>query len=99
MYQTQTTLQVRSQCAAEIMCSAEDWVSLQLRREALERHVTRGSRVLEANAGVGHFTEVLHRLDCRISVVDESSEELAATRARSVVRGFGTSVDSWHNKS
>jgi SAM-dependent methyltransferase len=98
MYQSQATLQGQSRGVAESMCSAGDWVSLQLRREALERHVARGSRVLEANAGAGHFTEVLHHLNCRISVVDESSEELASTRARATARGFWSSIESWHHK-
>jgi SAM-dependent methyltransferase len=97
MYQTQATPQARSRGVTESMCSAGDWVSLQLRREAIERHVARGSRVLETNAGAGHFTEALHHLDCRVSVVDESSEELASTRASSMARGFGTSIDSWHH--
>ena len=38
--------------------SAGDWVSFQLRREALERFVPRGARVLEVRAGVGAFTEL-----------------------------------------
>jgi SAM-dependent methyltransferase len=98
MYEAHAALQGHSPGVAESMCSAGDWVSLQLRREALERHVPRGSRVLAANAGAGYFTEVLHQLDCRISVFDESLEELAATRARASTRGFEASIDGWHNK-
>lgn len=75
--------------------SAADWVSIQLRREALERYVPRGSRVLEANAGAGHFTEALAQLGCRISVVDESADELASNRANAGARGFSSSIEHW----
>jgi 2-polyprenyl-3-methyl-5-hydroxy-6-metoxy-1,4-benzoquinol methylase len=80
------------------MWSVADWVSIQLRCEALERHVRRGSRVLEFKAGTGVFTEVLHRLGCTISVVDESAEELESHRSQSLSRGFGRSVEGWHQK-
>jgi len=68
---------------------------LQLRCEALERYVPRGSRVLQVNAGTGRFTQVLHQLDCRISVVDESPVELESHRARAVAGGFSGSIESW----
>jgi SAM-dependent methyltransferase len=78
------------------MWSVADWVSVQLRREALVRHVQRGSRVLELRAGVGHFTEVLHQLGCKISIADTSALELQTTRAYAVTRGFDTSIEAWH---
>jgi hypothetical protein len=46
--------------------SLGDRISLVLHTEAVERAVPRGSRVLEIVAGPGRFTEVLHRLGCRI---------------------------------
>lgn len=73
--------------------SAGDWVSFQLRREALERFVPRGARVLEVRAGVGAFTEVLHHLGCTISVLDESPEELELNRRRAQARGFEASIE------
>lgn len=98
MYETEVAPHGQRPGVAEPMCSAEDWVSLQLRREALERYVPKGSRVLETNACAGHFTEVLHHLGCRISVVDESPEELASSRVNAGARGLSTSIDAWHHK-
>jgi SAM-dependent methyltransferase len=75
--------------------SAGDWVSRQLHREALERFVPQGSRVLEVNAGDGSHTEILHALGCRMTVLDESLEQLEANRARARARGFEASIESW----
>lgn len=75
--------------------SAGDWVSFQLHREALERFVPRGSRVLELSAGVGHYTEALHHLGCKISVLDESLDELESNQARARARGFADSIEGW----
>jgi len=75
--------------------SAGDWVSFQLHREALERFVPRGSRVLEISAGVGHYTEALHHLGCKVSVLDESLDELESNQARARARGFAASVEGW----
>jgi SAM-dependent methyltransferase len=75
--------------------SAGDWVSFQLHREALERFVPRGSRVLEISAGIGHYTEALHHLGCKISVLDESLDELQSNQARARARGFAASVEGW----
>lgn len=72
---------------------AGDWVSRQLHREALERFVPHGSRVLEINAGAGHYTEVLHGLGCRLTVLDESLEQLDANRARARARGYDASIE------
>jgi SAM-dependent methyltransferase len=75
--------------------SAGDWVSFQLHREALERFVPRGSRVLELSAGIGHYTEALHHLGCKITVLDESFDELESNQARARARGFAASVEGW----
>lgn len=66
---------------AEVTCSAGDWVSLQLRREVLERYVRRESSVLELNAGSGYFGEVLRRMGCRTRVAEASLDGLASTGA------------------
>jgi len=79
------------------MWSVADWVSIQLRREALLRHVPRGANVLEFRAGAGHFTEVLHQLGCGISVADPSLAELRSTRAYAVARGFESSIQAWYH--
>jgi SAM-dependent methyltransferase len=66
-----------------------------LHREALERFVARGSRVLESHAGAGQYTEILHQLGCKVSVFDESLEELASNQARARELGYDSSVDGW----
>jgi SAM-dependent methyltransferase len=82
--------------APDSMWSVANWVSVQLRREALVRHVPRSSRVLELRAGAGHFTEVLHGLGCRITVANVSPVELQATRAYAAARGFANRIEAWH---
>lgn len=73
-----------------------DRVSLALHTRVLERFVPRGSRVLDIGAGPGRFTEVLHRLGCRIVVADISGEQLALNRQGAASLGFAASVESWH---
>ena len=73
-----------------------DRVSLALHARVIERFIPRGSRVLDIGAGPGRFTEVLHRLGCRIVVADLSSEQLALNRQAANNRGFAPSVESWH---
>jgi SAM-dependent methyltransferase len=75
--------------------SAGDWVSQQLHREALERFVARGSRVLEGNVGDGQHTELLHQLGCKVSVQAASLDELAANQARASAHGYEGSVEAW----
>src|SRR5690349_18827978 len=64
--------------------AAEEWVSFHWHRDALERFVPSGARVLETTPGGGHYSEVLHRLGCKLSVLSASSAEREAlqTRAR-----------------
>lgn len=98
MYQPETAASsepVSHATPARMARSAGDWVSFQLRREILERFVPRGARVLEVSAGVGAFTEVLHHLSCKISVLDESQEELELNRSRAQERGFEGSIEAW----
>jgi S-adenosylmethionine-dependent methyltransferase len=75
--------------------SAEDWVSFQLHREALERFVPRGSRVLEANAGTGQYTQVLARLGCAVSVLDESPAVLDSHRESARSLGYESAIEGW----
>ena len=75
--------------------SLGDRVSLVLHTEAVERVVPRGGRVLEIGAGPGRFTEVLHRLGCRIVVGDLSATQLACNREVGQRRGFAASVEDW----
>lgn len=75
--------------------SLGDRISLALHSEALERFVPPGSRVLDVGAGPGRFTEVLHRLGCRIVVADLSPVQLELNRERAAERGFDASVEAW----
>jgi 2-polyprenyl-3-methyl-5-hydroxy-6-metoxy-1,4-benzoquinol methylase len=62
----------------------------------LEQFVTPGSRVLDIGAGPGRFTQTLHRLGCRIVVADISEVQLDLNRRYGAERGFGTSVEAYH---
>lgn len=98
MYQSETATPsepISHATPLRIARSAGDWVSFQLHREALERFVPRGSRVLEISAGVGHYTEALHHLGCKISVLDEALDELESNQARARARGFAASIEGW----
>lgn len=98
MYQTEAAVQGEPSSATvpvRVERSLSDWVSFQLHREALERFVPRGSRVLEANAGCGQYTEGLHQLGCRLTVFHESREELAAHQLRARELGYEGSVETW----
>jgi SAM-dependent methyltransferase len=98
VYQPEAAAQGESSTPAEparIARSISDWVSFQLHREALERFVPRGARVLQASADFGQYTEILHQLGCRVTVFDESSEALAANQARARELGYESSVEGW----
>ena len=73
-----------------------DRISLALHTEVLERFAAPGSRVFEIGAGPGRFTEILHRLGCRIVVADLSREQLELNRRTAAARGFATSIEAWH---
>jgi SAM-dependent methyltransferase len=103
-----TTRPVRSDGQGSM--SAEEWVSRQLHRELLERYVPSGARVLELTgyatgsdpgsdpgAGTTHdqYTELLHRLGCRVTAVGATPAALARWRAQARERGFEGSVESW----
>jgi SAM-dependent methyltransferase len=75
--------------------SLGDRISLALHTEAVERFVPRGCRVPEIGAGPGRFTEVLHRLGCRIVIGDLSTTQLACNRELGQARGFAASVEEW----
>jgi SAM-dependent methyltransferase len=73
-------------------------VSRELHREALERFVPRGARVLQLSPGSGAFSDVLHRLGCKLSLSCPSLEELAASRASAEVLGFQPSVEAYFQR-
>ncbi|MCB9898125.1 MAG: class I SAM-dependent methyltransferase [Planctomycetes bacterium] len=73
-----------------------DRVSLARHTGVLERFIASGSRVLDVGAGPGRFTEVLHRLGCRVVVADISREQLELNRRGAATRGYAASVESWH---
>jgi SAM-dependent methyltransferase len=75
-------------------CTVEHWVSAQLHRDALERFLPRGARVLELSTGAAQL-EVLQRLGCKLSVLAASADELERARRRARERGFEDSVDVW----
>lgn len=72
-----------------------DWVSVQMRRDILARYIPREARVLEANAGVGHFTETLARLGCRLRVLDADANNLDTNRNRLLTHGLVDRVEDW----
>ena len=74
---------------------AEEWVSFHLHRDALERFVPSGARVLETTPGDGRYTEVLHRLGSKLSVLSASAAERESLQARARDRGYASSVDHW----
>lgn len=84
--------------ASPVLPSASDWVSRELHREALERFVPRGARVLELSPGGGTFTEVLHRMGCKISLCSASLEELEASRSRAAACGFTDAVEASYQR-
>lgn len=75
-----------------------DRVSLARHVRYLERFLSRGSRVLEVGAGVGRFTEHLHRFGARIVVSDLSAEQLRLNEAAAHERGFAASVERWERR-
>jgi len=75
--------------------TVEQWVSAQLHRDALERYLPRGARVLELSTVSARLTEVIHRLGCKLSVQAASVDELELLRARARERGFEGSVERW----
>lgn len=104
MYQPETTpapqepishTQPVSPRSIEEPATVEHWVSAQLHRDALERFLPRGARVLELSTGSAQLTEVLHRLGCKLSVLAPSAEELEVARGRARERGFEGNVERW----
>ena len=75
--------------------SPEQRIKYHLHLRCLRAFVGPGARVLEIGAGPGRFTEVLAEMQCRITVVDISSEQLRLNRERALERGYTDSVDAW----
>src|SRR5881398_1589472 len=73
-----------------------DRVSLAMHTALLERYVRPRHRILEVGAGPGRFTELLHGLGSRVVVADLSARQLELNREAARGRGFGSSVEAWH---
>ena len=69
-----------------------DEVSLYVHAHYLEKHITRGARVLEIGAGAGRFTQVLARLGAQILVADISSVQLELNKRFAAELGFQEAV-------
>jgi 2-polyprenyl-3-methyl-5-hydroxy-6-metoxy-1,4-benzoquinol methylase len=84
--------------ASPAQASAADWVSRELHREALERFVPRGARVLQVCPRGGTFTEVLQRLGCKISLASASLEELESSRSRAHALGLEENLEACYHR-
>lgn len=67
-------------------------VNLYVHTYYLEKHVSKGKRVLEIGAGAGRFTQVLARLGAQIVVADISSVQLELNKRFASELGFDRAV-------
>jgi ubiquinone/menaquinone biosynthesis C-methylase UbiE len=65
----------------------------------LRRYVPSGSIVADVGVGVGHYAELLARMNCLVSLVDISPNLLQAARERLVASGLGDQVKGVHRAS
>ncbi len=70
-------------------------LKLHLHMRCLEKHVPRGSRVLEIGAGPGRFTKALAALGCRVVVNDISSVQLRLNKERAEQNGYANAIERW----
>jgi 2-polyprenyl-3-methyl-5-hydroxy-6-metoxy-1,4-benzoquinol methylase len=75
--------------------SPSDEVSLHIHTHYLEKHISKGNRVLEIGAGAGRFTQILARLGARILVADLSNVQLDLNKRFAVEFGFAQAVLEW----
>lgn len=68
-------------------------VQLHVHRHYLEKYVSPGSRVLEAGAGPGRFTEILAELGAKVVVGDISPVQLELNRKHAEELGFSGAVE------
>lgn len=67
-------------------------VNLYIHTHYLEKHISRGKRVLEIGAGAGRFTQVLARLGAKIIVADISKVQLELNERFAAELGFNHAV-------
>lgn len=70
-------------------------VSLYIHSYYLQKHITRGERVLEIGAGAGRFTQVLAGLGAQIVVADISSVQLDLNKRFAMELGFTNAITDW----
>lgn len=70
-------------------------VSLYIHSYYLQKHITRGERVLEIGAGAGRFTQVLAGLGAQIFVADISSVQLDLNKRFAMELGFTNAITDW----
>ena len=75
--------------------SPSDEVNLYIHTYYLEKHITKGKRVLEIGAGAGRFTQVLAGLGAQILVADISSVQLDLNKRFAAELGFKDAVLNW----
>lgn len=67
-------------------------VNLYVHTYYLEKHISKGKRVLEIGAGAGRFTQVLARLGAKVTVADISSVQLELNKQFATELGFDQAV-------
>lgn len=67
-------------------------VNLYVHTHYLEKHISKGKRVLEIGAGAGRFTQVLAMLGANITVADISSVQLELNKRFAAEFGFDRAV-------
>jgi 2-polyprenyl-3-methyl-5-hydroxy-6-metoxy-1,4-benzoquinol methylase len=72
-----------------------DEVNLYIHICYLEKHISKGQRVLEIGAGAGRFTQVLARLGAEVLVADISNIQLALNKRFAAELGFDHAVIDW----
>jgi 2-polyprenyl-3-methyl-5-hydroxy-6-metoxy-1,4-benzoquinol methylase len=67
-------------------------VNLYVHTHYLEKHISKGKRVLEIGAGAGRFTQILARLGAKIMVADISNVQLELNKRFAAELGFDQAV-------
>eukprot|EP00698_Gefionella_okellyi_P002143 TRINITY_DN11994_c0_g1_i1.p1 TRINITY_DN11994_c0_g1~~TRINITY_DN11994_c0_g1_i1.p1 ORF type:complete len:289 (+),score=52.69 TRINITY_DN11994_c0_g1_i1:37-867(+) len=75
--------------------SLQDEVRLHIHKLFLQKHISKGLRVLELGAGSGRFTEQLVSLNCRVTVVDISAVQLQLNKENAARYNFADGIDAW----
>jgi 2-polyprenyl-3-methyl-5-hydroxy-6-metoxy-1,4-benzoquinol methylase len=70
-------------------------VNFEMHKLYLTKYLQPGMTVLEIGAGPGIFTEVLHRIGCKISVRDISPTQIDENKKNAKALGFESSIIDW----